>query len=107
MLLNNTNSHYIIEKESNIIGFITISVSRDEDIHTKICEIIGFYLDREYIGFGYGKEVMDWIKKKSKVGDMIKFLFGYWKKIIVQEDFMKNLDLFLMTKLNPVVLEIL
>ena len=66
MLTNNTNSHYVIVFNSIIIGFLTIAVSRDADLKEHFYEIIGLYLDPVYIGVGYGKQAMDWIKKEIK-----------------------------------------
>ena len=66
MLTNNTNSHYVIVFNSIIIGFLTIAVSRDADLKEHFYEIVGLYLDPVYIGVGYGKQAMDWIKKEIK-----------------------------------------
>ena len=66
MLTNNTNSHYVIVFNSIIIGFLTIAVSRDADLKEHFYEIVGLYLDPVYIGVGYGKQAMDWIKKRNK-----------------------------------------
>lgn len=66
MLTNNTNSHYVIVLNSIIIGFLTIADSRDADLKEHFYEIIGLYLDPVYIGVGYGKQAMDWIKKEIK-----------------------------------------
>lgn len=66
MLANNTNSHYVIICDSTIIGFFTISVSRDEDLKDYSYEIVGMYLDPNYVGLGYGKQTMDWIKAEIK-----------------------------------------
>ena len=107
MLSNNINSHYVITLDDVIIGFLTISVARDNDLKDSFYELVGLYLNPEYVAKGYGKQAMDWIKKKSKAGDMIKFLYGYWKKIIVQGDFMKKQVLCLMEKQNQAVLQIL
>lgn len=66
MLSNNNESHYVIKLDNIIIGFITIAVCRDEDLKKCFYEIIALYLDPEYIGMGYGKSAMDWIKKEIK-----------------------------------------
>lgn len=62
MLENNNESHYVIMLDDVIIGFFTIAGSRDEDLKESFFEIIGLYLSPEYIGAGYGKQAMDWIK---------------------------------------------
>lgn len=66
MLVNNVDSHYVIVLDSKIIGFLTIAVSRDSDLKDIFYEIIGLYFDPEYIGLGYGKQAMDWVKKEIK-----------------------------------------
>lgn len=66
MLTNNTDSHYAVVLDSIIIGFLTISVSRDDDLNQSFYEIIGLYLDPKFIGYGYGKRAMDWIKREIK-----------------------------------------
>lgn len=66
MLANNNQSHYVITLDDIIIGFLTIAVSRDKDLKESFFEIIGLYLAPEYIGVGYGKQAMDWIKKEIK-----------------------------------------
>lgn len=66
MLDGNTESHYVITLDDVIIGFLTIAVSRDNDLKESFYEIIGLYLDPEYIGAGYGKRAMDWIKDEIK-----------------------------------------
>ncbi len=66
MLANNIDSHYVITLDDVIIGFLTIAVSRDEDLKESFFEIIGLYFAPEYIGAGYGKQAMDWIKKEIK-----------------------------------------
>ena len=49
-----------------IIGFLTISVARDNDLKDSFYELVGFYLNPEYVAKGYGKQAMDWIKKEIK-----------------------------------------
>ena len=66
MLSNNSESHYVITLDDVIIGFLTIAVSRDIDLKESFFEIIGLYLAPEYIGAGYGKQTMDWIKNEIK-----------------------------------------
>ncbi len=66
MLINNNQSHYVITLDDIIIGFLTIAISRDKDLKDSFFEIIGLYLTPEYIGAGYGKQTMNWIKKEIK-----------------------------------------
>ncbi len=66
MLANNNESHYVVILDSRIIGFLTIAVSRDDDLNKSFYEIIGLYLDPDFIGDGYGKQSMTWIKKEVK-----------------------------------------
>lgn len=66
MLAKNINSHYVITLDDVIIGFLTISVARDDDLKESFYEIVGLYLIPENIGAGYGKRTMDWIKKEIK-----------------------------------------
>ena len=64
MLANNNKSHYVIMLDNVIIGFLSIAVSRDDDLKESFYEIIGLYLAPEFIGVGYGKQSMNWIKKE-------------------------------------------
>ncbi len=64
MLEKNSESHYVIALDNVIIGFLTIAGSRDKDLKESFFEIIGLYLSPEYIGAGYGKQAMDWIKRE-------------------------------------------
>ena len=66
MLVNNIDSHYVIVLDSKIIGFLTIAVSRDSDLKNIFYEIIGLYFDPEYVGLGYAKQAMEWVKKEIK-----------------------------------------
>ena len=66
MLSNNINSHYVITLDDVIIGFLTISVARDNDLKDSFYELVGLYLNPEYVAKGYGKQAMDWIKKEIK-----------------------------------------
>ena len=66
MLSNNINSHYVITLDDVIIGFLTISVARDNDLKESFYELVGLYLNPEYVAKGYGKQAMDWIKKEIK-----------------------------------------
>ncbi len=66
MLTNNIDSHYVILFDEVIIGFLTISVPRDDDLEEAFYEIVGLYLSPKHIGLGFGKQTMDWIKKEIK-----------------------------------------
>lgn len=66
LLINNIDSHYVIKLDDLIIGFLTITVARDDDLNESFYEIVGLYLVPEHIGAGYGKQTMDWIKKEIK-----------------------------------------
>lgn len=66
MLVNNVNSHYVVIIDGTVIGFLTIAVSRDDDIKDSFYEIIGLYLAPDYIGAGNGKQTMEWIKNEIK-----------------------------------------
>ena len=64
MLTNNKDSHYVILVNDVIIGFLTISIPRDNDLEETYYEIVGLYLSPKYIGLGLGKQSMDWMKKE-------------------------------------------
>ena len=66
MLTNNIDSHYVILLDDVIIGFLTISVARDNDLKESVYEIVGLYLSPKYIGLGFGKRAMNWVKKEIK-----------------------------------------
>ena len=64
MLTNNIDSHYVILLDDVIIGFLVISVSRDDDLKESFYEIVSLYLSPNYIGLGFGKRTMNWIKRE-------------------------------------------
>ena len=66
MLTYNIDSHYVIVLDGVIIGFLTITISRDNDLKESFYEIVGLYLSPNYIGLGFGKRAMDWIKREIK-----------------------------------------
>lgn len=66
MLSNNQNSHYVITYDENIIGFFTINSVRDADLNDTVYELVGLYLDPDYVGNGVGKLAMTWIKNEVK-----------------------------------------
>ena len=66
MLSDNINSHYVITFDDVIIGFLTISVARDNDLKDSFYELVGLYLNPEYVAKGYGKQAMNWIKEEVK-----------------------------------------
>ena len=66
MLSDNINSHYVITLDDVIIGFLTISVARDNDLKDSFYELVGLYLNPEYVAKGYGKQAMNWIKEEVK-----------------------------------------
>lgn len=64
MLTNNIDSHYVILLDDVIIGFLVISVSRDDDLKESFYEIVSLYLSPNYIDLGFGKRTMNWIKRE-------------------------------------------
>ena len=66
MLANNKESHYVVTLDDVVIGFLTIAVSRDNDLKGSFYEIVGLYLSPNYIGLGFGKRTMNWIKEEIK-----------------------------------------
>lgn len=66
MLTNNIDSHYVILLDDVIIGFLVISVSRDDDLKESFYEIVSLYLSPNYIGLGFGKRTMHWIINEIK-----------------------------------------
>ncbi len=65
LLENNDAAHYVITYDENVIGFLTINPPRDGDLSDDIYELTGLYLDPDYIGKGFGKQAMDWVKKEA------------------------------------------
>ena len=61
LLLSNTDSHYAIVYNNEIIGIITIAPSRDEDL-PNYYEIVALYISPAYVGMGFGRQAMNWIK---------------------------------------------
>lgn len=64
LLENNDAAHYVITDDGNVIGFLTINPPRDGDLSDDIYELRGLYLDPDYVGKGFGKQAMDWVKKE-------------------------------------------
>ena len=65
MLANNSNSHYAITTDNTTIGFLTLGTTRDRDLDDTVCELVGLYLDPKYIGKGFGRQAMDWVKREA------------------------------------------
>lgn len=65
MLENNTDTHYVILDGDAIVGFTSINPSRDADAPDGMFELRGLYLDPDYIGKGYGKCAMDFVKSEA------------------------------------------
>ena len=52
--------------EDRIIGILTVNAARDKDVPESTGELIGLYLDPDYIGRGYGRLAMDWAKAELR-----------------------------------------
>ena len=66
MFASNVDSHYVMVLNDIIVGFLTINVSRDNDLKASCYEIIGLYLHPNFISRGFGKQTMEWIKREIK-----------------------------------------
>lgn len=64
LLENCKDIHFVVTCDDEVIGFITINPTRDEDMPDTVYELTGLYLDPDYIGKGFGKLTMDWIKRE-------------------------------------------
>ena len=65
-LADERNGNFVAVLDGKIIGIITISAERDGDMPVGTGELCGFYFDPDYIGKGYGRQAMDWVKAKLK-----------------------------------------
>lgn len=65
-LANEKAGNYVAVVEGKIIGIVTIGAERDGDMPEGTGELCGLYLDPDYIGKGYGRQVMDWVKAELK-----------------------------------------
>ena len=65
-LANESAGNYVVVVEEKIIGILTINAARDKDVPENTGELIGLYLDPDYIGKGYGRQAMDWVKAELK-----------------------------------------
>ena len=59
-LANKSAGNYVAVAEDRIIGILTVNAARDKDVPENTGELIGLYLDPDYIGRGYGRRAMDW-----------------------------------------------
>lgn len=64
LLANNTDVHYVALLDDTIIGIITINPSYDTDLPKTVYELSGLYLDPDFVGKGFGRLIMDWIKNE-------------------------------------------
>ena len=44
---------------------MTLGTARDGDLSETVCELVGLYLDPKYIGKGFGRQAMDWVKREA------------------------------------------
>lgn len=64
LLVNSEDIHYVAVLDNIIIGIITINPPYEGDLPETACELSGLYLDPDYVGKGYGRFSMDWIKQE-------------------------------------------
>lgn len=64
MLKNNIDTHFVAVYQGKIIGITSINPPRDQDLPDTVYELTGLYFDPDYIGKGFGKKTMDWVKNE-------------------------------------------
>ena len=64
MLKNNIDTHFVAVYQGKIIGITSINSPRDQDLPNTVYELTGLYFDPDYIGKGFGKKTMDWVKNE-------------------------------------------
>ena len=64
LLANNEDIHYVAVLDDIIIGIITINPPYENDLPETVYELSGLYLDPDYVGKGFGRLSMDWIKSE-------------------------------------------
>ena len=64
LLADSKDIHYIATCDDVIIGIITINPPYDADLSESVYELSGLYLDPDYIGKGFGKLMVDWVKSE-------------------------------------------
>lgn len=66
LLRENKDTHYVIMADNRMIGFFVIVPPHDADLPPDTFELEGLYLDPDFIGRGYGKLAMEWIKEEIR-----------------------------------------
>lgn len=67
LLASGKDIHFVVTFHDEIIGFFAINPANDKDLPDTVYELSALYLDPEYIGKGFGKQTMDWIKNEISV----------------------------------------
>ena len=62
LLETSKDIHYVAVYDNVIVGFVTINPAGDCDLPETVYELSSLYLDPDYVGKGFGRLVMDWVK---------------------------------------------
>lgn len=81
--LNENNQIYVIEKNNQIIGSITLIIE-NKIIHNfgKVCHIEDVVIDKNTRGLGLGRKLLDFAKEYSKKNNCYKIILNCSEKNI-------------------------
>lgn len=66
MLEKEPHNNYVVIEQDETVGILTFGKARDKDLPDTTGELVGLYLDPDFIGLGIGTKVMEFIKSDLK-----------------------------------------
>ena len=87
LLLDSSRAGYVLKDDDDFIAAASIAPAREEKMNGW-GEIISIYVLPKYFNQGYGKNCLNLLLIRLVKTALIIFIYGCWKKINKQEDFM-------------------